>query len=175
MTSDRRSGPGRRGLIITLAGAAALVFAGRSLAAAPRVGAPPPALVLKTLDGSELDLGHATGQVVIVNLWATWCTPCRAEMPMLNAFYLAHRDAGMTLVGVSADRSRDKADVKKAMRDFSYPAGLLSEARNAALDPPRILPMTYVIDRTGVVRAVFGGTGTPLTEAALAAAIQPLL
>jgi hypothetical protein len=61
------------------------------------------------------------------------------------------------------------------MSAFAYPAALLSEAKVDKLDDPRVLPMTYVIDRTGVVRAVFGGTGTPLTAQRLADAVDPLL
>ena len=68
------------------------------------------------------------GKVVVVNVWATWCGPCRAEMPMLDAFYRAHRSQGLALIGLSADRSRDLAEVRKVMAAFAYPAGLLSQA-----------------------------------------------
>jgi len=146
-----------------------------AMAAAPKVGAPAPALVARTLDGQEIDLARLQGKVVVVNVWATWCTPCRAEMPMLNAFYLQHKGESFVLIGLSDDRSRDKGDVKKVMSAFAYPAALLSEAKVDKLDEPRVLPLTYVIDKAGVVRAVFGGTGTPLTEQLLAGAVEPLL
>jgi hypothetical protein len=61
------------------------------------------------------------------------------------------------------------------MSGFSYQAALLSQAKVDNLDEPRVLPMTLVIDRAGVVRAVFGGTGTPLTAQLLSAAVDPLL
>jgi hypothetical protein len=96
-------------------------------------------------------------------------------MPMLNAFYLRRRDGDVVLVGLSADRSRDRRDVETVMSAFAYPAALLSEARVDRLDQPRLLPMTYVVDKTGVVRAVFGGTGAPLTAARLDDAVRPLL
>jgi len=144
-------------------------------AAEPRLGAPAPAITVRTLGGQEIDLTRLEGKVVVVNIWATWCAPCRAEMPMLNAFYLQHESGDFLLIGLSADRSRDKPDVIKVMNGFGYPAALLSEARVDKLNEPRVLPMTYVIDKTGIVRAIFGGTGKPLTAQLLGDAVKPLL
>ena len=158
-----------------LAAAIGLCGAFPARAAEPRVGAPAPAITVKTLNGEEIDLAHLQGKVVVVNIWATWCAPCRAEMPMLNAFYLRRQGGDLLLIGLSADRSRDKPRVAKVMSAFAYPAALLSEAKADKLDEPRVLPMTYVIDKTGVVRAVFGGTGKPLTAELLSDAVKPLL
>jgi thiol-disulfide isomerase/thioredoxin len=144
-------------------------------AATPKVGAPAPALTVRTLDGKDIDLTHPSGKVVVVNIWATWCGPCRAEMPMLDTFSRAHAGGAFLLIGVSADRTRDKGDVRKVMSAFSYPAALLSEAKVAKLDEPRVLPLTYVIDKGGVVRAVLGGTGTPVTAQRLDEVVRPLL
>jgi thiol-disulfide isomerase/thioredoxin len=155
--------------------AACLAMETPARAATPKVGAPAPALTVRTLDGQDIDLARPSGKVVVVNVWATWCGPCRAEMPMLDAFSRAHAGAGFLLIGVSADRTRDKGDVRKVMSAFSYPAALLSEAKVARLDEPRVLPFTYVVDGNGVVRAVFGGTGTPLTPALLEGVVGPLL
>jgi thiol-disulfide isomerase/thioredoxin len=162
-------------LIVGFAAMTLAIGNGPAAAATPRVGAPAPRLVVRTLSGDELALTKATGKALIVNVWATWCTPCRAEMPMLNAVFLEERNKGVALVGVSADRSRDMGDVRKAMASFAYPAALLSVARVDDLDEPRVLPVTYIVDRAGVVRAVFGGTGTPLTRELLDAALKPLL
>lgn len=161
-----------RSMLIALALAAAVAPA---WAETPKVGAAAPALMLRTLDGRELDLARAPDKVLVVNVWATWCAPCRAEMPMLNAFAAAHAGQGLTLVGVSADRTRDTPAVRKVMSGFAYPAGLLAEAKASRLDAPRVLPMTYVVDRAGVVRAVFGEDGAPLTAERLEAAVRPLL
>lgn len=155
--------------------AATLAGHASAQAATPKVGAPAPSIVAQTLDGQDLDLSKPQGKVMVVNVWATWCTPCRAEMPMLNAFYLEHKGADFLMIGLSADRTRDKGDVRKVMSAFAYPAALLSEARIDRLDEPRVLPVTYVIDKAGVVRAVFGGAGTPLTAQLLAGAVEPLL
>jgi thiol-disulfide isomerase/thioredoxin len=141
----------------------------------PHVGAPAPEVAVKALDGQSLDLARLKGKVVVVNVWATWCGPCRAEMPMLDAFYRAHQGQGLALIGLSADRSRDLGDVRRVMAAFSYPSGLLSQASPNGLGDQRILPVTYIVDRTGVVRNVFGANGVPLTEAALEAAVKALL
>jgi thiol-disulfide isomerase/thioredoxin len=161
---------------VTLAVACAAMsgVAGGAHAAQPRVGEASPRLVLHSFANGDIDLGRRSGQVMVVNFWATWCPPCRAEMPMLNAFYLAHQEAGVLVVGVSADRSRDKAEAARVMSAFAYPAGLLAEAQTE-LDAPRVLPMTYVVDRQGVVRAVFAGLAAPLNASMLEAAVQPLL
>jgi thiol-disulfide isomerase/thioredoxin len=162
--------------LATAAIAASLLIPGApAWAGLPRVGAPAPEVAVKALDGQELDLAALKGKVVVVNVWATWCGPCRAEMPMLDAFYQAHRSTGLALIGLSADRSRDLADVRRVMAAFAYPAGLLSQARTDTLGDQRILPVTFIVDRAGVVRNVFGANGVPLTEAALEAAVKPLL
>ena len=166
-----------RSTILRTAMTAVLLAAGAApaLAGPLRVGAPAPALGARTLDGQEVDLSTLKGMVVVVNLWATWCAPCRAEMPMLDAFYRQHRDQGLVLIGLSADRTRDKGDVKRVMSAFSYPSAMLAEAKPNGIGEARSLPVTFVVDKAGVVRAVFGEDGTPLTEQKLAEAVGPLL
>jgi len=170
MTSDL--GVLRRVRLGAVAVAIALAAACSAAAAPPKVGAPAPAMVVRTLDGQTLDLAALRGKLVAVNVWATWCAPCRAEMPMLDTFYRQHRDAGFVLVGLSADRSRDIGDVRRVMSAFAYPAALLSQAKVDALTAPNVLPMTYLVGRDGNVRAVFGGTAKPLTQADLEAAVS---
>ncbi len=140
--------------------------------AAPRVGQPAPAFVGQTVDGQTLDLSQLRGHVVVVNLWATWCPPCRAEMPMLDAYVLAHRDEGLQLVGLSADRHRDLGEVRKAMQGLHYPAALLADAKTNGFGSPRTLPVTYVIGPDGTIKAILVPTDTPLTAARLDAAVS---
>jgi thiol-disulfide isomerase/thioredoxin len=140
-------------------------------AAAQKVGAPAPQLVGQTLDGKPFDLAKLRGHVVVANVWATWCTPCRVEMPTLDAFAKAHRAQGVVLVGLSADRLSDKATVDRVMSAFSYPALLLKAAKVDGFTPPNVLPVTYVIDAKGVVRSALIYTDKPLGEADLEAAV----
>ena len=149
---------------------------GAAFATPLRVGTAAPEIAGQTLDGQGFDLAALRGHVVIVNIWATWCAPCRAEMPTLNAFYLAHHPQDMEMIGASADRPRDIGDVRRVAQGLSYPALILRSARVNELGLPTAVPETIVIDKTGVVRAVItprrGGT---LTTGDLEAVVSPLL
>jgi cytochrome c biogenesis protein CcmG, thiol:disulfide interchange protein DsbE len=153
---------------------ALLLVAGMTVAAAVEVGKPAPALIAPELDGKLFDLAALRGSVVIVNFWASWCAPCRAEMPLLNRFYLAHRAAGLALIGVSVDESQDRKAVEDIMRQFAYPAVLAASARVNGFGPPLAVPMTWIIDRQGVVRARLVA-GNAVTVEALDRAVTPLL
>ena len=97
-------------------GCLALILAGRFAVAAVEVGQPAPPLAATELNGQGFDLGALRGHVVIVNFWATWCVPCRAEMPALDAFYQSDHAQGLDMIGMSADRPRDRSDVVKVMQ-----------------------------------------------------------
>ena len=161
---------------ITLAAGAAIAVcvAGSSFAKAT-IGQPAPALVVQQLDGQTFDLATLHGRIVIVNFWATWCPPCREEMPALNTFYQNYRDKGLVMIGVSADRPHDRSDVAKVMQSFSYPAAMLRDAAANGFGSPTTLPTTFIVDRDGIVRARLTPDETKVTEASLAAAVLPLL
>jgi peroxiredoxin len=143
--------------------------------AAPTVGEPAPSLVAGTLDGRTFDLDRLRGKVAIVNFWATWCPPCREEMPALDAFYRRYRNEGVELIGMSADSPHDSDEVQKVMQAFAYPAAMAVKARSNGFGTPRMLPLTYVIDTKGVVRAVLRPDKVQITERSLADIVLPLL
>ncbi len=161
-------------LAATLTLLAAGVLAPALRARGLEVGQPAPALVAPQLDGRTFDLAAERGKVVIVNFWASWCGPCRAEMPLLNRFYLAHRAAGLALVGVSVDEPHERKAVVEIMRQFAYPAVLAATARANGFGPPLAVPMTWIIDSQGVIRARLV-SGNAVTEQALSQAVLPLL
>jgi cytochrome c biogenesis protein CcmG/thiol:disulfide interchange protein DsbE len=148
---------------------AALPVAG---ADAPAVGRVAPALVVPELDGQVFDLAAERGKVVIVNFWATWCSPCRAEMPLLDSFYKRYRSQGLVLIGLSVDDRHDSKGVGGVMQKFTYPAALAINARVDGFGAPLAVPMTWIIDSQGVVRARLLSA---LTEQTLSEAVLPLL
>ncbi len=166
---------GARWFSSVLAGGVALVLTVHVVRAAVEVGQPAPPLAATELNGQGFNLGALRGRVVIVNFWATWCPPCRAEMPALNAFYQQHHAQGLEMIGISADRPRDRSDVVKVMNSFAYPAAMLIDARPNGFGAPDALPETFVIDENGVVRAKFRADQMAVTEQSLAAAVLPLL
>lgn len=162
----RRRVPLLIGIAATLAIGAAVVFGvagwdtgdeSRDLtryefAAGQRPEAPP--IAGQTLDDEPLDLADLRGDVVVVNVWGSWCGPCRAEMPELEAAYQATRELGVSFVGVNIRDSRDKARSFAAAR-VTYPS-IFDPGSEYALgfsDPPAPLgpPATLVIDRDGYV------------------------
>jgi cytochrome c biogenesis protein CcmG/thiol:disulfide interchange protein DsbE len=155
--------------IIAFAGLSSLACAGT------KVGQPAPSLVVQELNGQTFDLGAVRGKVVIVSFWATWCPPCRKEMPVLDALYRRYHGQGLEMIGLSADRPHDRSDVTKVMQSFSYPAAMLDDAKVNDFGAPSALPMTIVIDGHGIIRAQLTPDQTAVTEKSLSAAVLPLL
>jgi len=143
-------------------------------AAPPAVGQAAPPLVVPQLDGRLFDLATLRGQVVIVNFWATWCSPCRAEMPRLDAFYRHYHARGLQLLGVSVDERSDLQTVQSVMKSFAYPAALAADARPNGFGPAVAVPMTWIIDTHGTIRARLIA-GNAVTEQTLERSVLPLL
>jgi len=130
---------------------AAFAFAG----AAPTINSVAPELVLSELSGEVFDLGKLRGKVVLVNYWATWCAPCKKEMPVLNSFYRRYREQGLEIIGISADRPQDFARMRRMSGTLAYPTSTLEKISQDGFGPPTGFPLTYVIDRDGIVRDQF--------------------
>ncbi len=139
------------------------------------VGQPAPDLILNEMGGPTFDLAALHGKVVVINFWATWCPPCRKEMPALDAFYKEFHPKGVELIGISADRPHDRKEVEQAMQSLSYPVAMLEDAKNNGFGEPTDLPETFVVDGNGVVRAKFLADAGGVTVESLTAAVQPLL
>jgi cytochrome c biogenesis protein CcmG, thiol:disulfide interchange protein DsbE len=123
-----------------------------SAQAAPEMGAPAPALVVTALDGTTFDLAKLHGKVVLVNYWATWCAPCRKEMPRLDAFYKRYHDRGLEIIGISIDFDRDLDKARHMAQGVTYPTALAKSVTNDGFGIPKGVPITWIIDRDGKVR-----------------------
>jgi thiol-disulfide isomerase/thioredoxin len=115
-----------------------------------------PAIDESTLDGGRFDLAAQRGHVVVVNFWASWCAPCRAEAADLEAIHQSTKDGGVTFVGVDSRDQKDAANAFIAGR-MTYPS-LFDPAGRIALRfsdvPPNTFPATLVVDKDGKVAAV---------------------
>ncbi|MFZ3323048.1 MAG: TlpA disulfide reductase family protein [Usitatibacter sp.] len=122
------------------------------LALAATEGQPAPAIQARLLDGTAFNLADESGKVVIVNMWATWCAPCREEMPALDAYYRQHRGQGLVLVALSMDDPKDEAKVREVTRGYSFPVGFQHDTYLKGYGRIWRLPMTFVVDRKGILR-----------------------
>jgi cytochrome c biogenesis protein CcmG/thiol:disulfide interchange protein DsbE len=114
-----------------------------------------PSLVLTALNGGTFDLSQKRGKVVLVTYWATWCAPCKKEMPILDSFYRRYRERGLEIIGISADRPQDFAKMRRMSDALAYGTATLDQITNNGFGPPEGFPLTYVVDRDGVIRDKF--------------------
>jgi cytochrome c biogenesis protein CcmG/thiol:disulfide interchange protein DsbE len=123
--------------------------------AAPEIGEAAPALIVNALDGTTFDLTKMRGKVVLVNYWATWCAPCRREMPKLDTFYKRYHAQGLEIIGISIDFKRDFEKVRKVAQAVTYPTAVAKAITDDGFGIPKGVPITWIIDVDGKVRDRF--------------------
>ncbi|MGC8213049.1 TlpA disulfide reductase family protein [Ralstonia solanacearum] len=120
-------------------------------AASLEVGRPAPPLVLHTLDGRRISTEDLRGQVVVLTFWATWCEPCRTELPLLSAYAARHADLGLRVLGFSLDEPDELPAVREVGAKLSFPVGLLGSPYAGGYGRIWRLPVNFTIDRQGLL------------------------
>ncbi|MCH7829577.1 MAG: TlpA family protein disulfide reductase [Proteobacteria bacterium] len=133
------------------------VFAATSLAATSMEGQLAPDFALKSSTGENLRLSEYRGDVVMINFWATWCGPCRQEMPLLEELYARYERVGFNLLGVNIDDDANKAMQMIDELGVNFPILFDSRKEVSKLYNVETMPMTVLVDREGRVRYVHLG------------------
>ena len=138
-------------------------------------GIDPIDFTIPMLDGTLVNLSELKGKVVFLNFWATWCGPCRSEMPSMEAVYQKLNDKGLEIIAVNLGDSRK--DVSEFMINYklNFPVGLDEKKLTGMYYHIQAIPTTYIIDRRGLIIARLVGSinwNTPKVIAALESALQ---
>ena len=141
----------------------------------PREGFAAPQVDLERLEGDRVRLSDLRGRVVVLNIWASWCPPCRAEMPALQVLHEQRAGQGVVVLGINSTVQ----DSEQAARDFAaeygltFPIALDRDGEATRLYQVRALPSTFFIDRQGIIRRVV--VGGPLNPSVLETTVLELL
>ena len=140
------------------------------------VGSPAPNYRAVNLDGDSVSLVAMRGKVVLVNIWATWCHPCRSEIPALQAIHTRYQPRGLELVGVSVDNDGANNDIREFMKEFgmSYAIWRDPEERVSSQFLLVGVPATFLIDKQGLLRWRHTGPVAP-NDTSLSSAIERAL
>ena len=136
------------------------LVAGLLLAATAVAGGssqPAPNFALPSRAGGQVSLAKLKGQVVMINFWASWCGPCRQEMPLLDQMYKKYKPLGFTLVGINVEPDTKDADGYLAKTPVTYPILLDKENKVSSLYQVSAMPSSVIVDRKGRVRYVHHG------------------
>lgn len=167
-------------ILILIAGASWIVIstdrAGTSVnTSAPQAGFTAPDFTLNTPTGESYTLSELRGQAVLVNLWATWCPPCRAEMPTIEKVYQEYKDQGFIVLAIDMTYQDDPFAIVPFAQQYGLTFPILLEETGdvASAYQLRSLPSSYFINRAGVIAEVV--IGGPMSEALLRTRIEKIL
>jgi cytochrome c biogenesis protein CcmG, thiol:disulfide interchange protein DsbE len=141
----------------------------------PREGFSAPDFTLDLVGGGQVTLSDLRGKVVLVNLWATWCPPCREEMPAIEAVYKKYKDSGLEVLAVNTTFQDSEGEAAAFAQEFGL-SFLIPLDRTGAVSRQyqlRALPTSYFIDRQGIIRSVV--VGGPMDDTLIASKVEELL
>jgi peroxiredoxin len=143
-------------MTIRIAGMAALLIALPALAAVD-TNAPAPDFTLNAQSGKQVELTQFKGQVVMLNFWASWCGPCRQEMPLLDSIYKKYNKLGFTMIGVNVEPDSKAANDWLKHTPVSFPILYDTQSKVSTLYGVSGMPSTVIVDRKGNVRMIHHG------------------
>ena len=140
--------------------ALAAVFASAALASSS--SGPAPGFQLSGRGGKTIDLSQFKGQVVMINFWASWCGPCRQEMPLLEDIYKKYKPMGFTMLGVNVEPDTKDAEawLGKLPKPVTFPIAFDVDSKVSKLYKVETMPSTVIVDRKGNVRVLHRGYKT---------------
>ena len=133
------------------------LFASTLKVAALDIGQSAPDFTLKSTQGINLKLAEQRGQIIVINFWASWCGPCRKEMPVLQTFHSKYKSLGVSVWGVNVEQENQAGRDFLADLDLSFPIFFDSSNKISASYQVEAMPTTVIVDRSGKVRYVFRG------------------
>ena len=135
------------------------------------IGVEAPSYAARNMQGDSVSLALLRGKPVLLNVWATWCLPCKEEIPYLESLHAKHAAQGLQIIGVSVDARGDESKITEFARDFrmTYPIWRDPDERVNSRFLAIGVPSTYLIDRDGVLRWKHLGTLRPTTPGFVAA------
>ncbi len=142
---------------------------------APQKGFLAPEFKLETSDGRSIALTDYRGKAVLVNVWATWCPPCRAEMPTIEKVYQEYQNQGLVVLGVDSTIQDDPTAIAPFVKQYNITFPILLDINGEASDlyELRSLPTSFFIGRDGVIKEVV--VGGPMSEALLRTNIEEIM
>lgn len=168
--------------VLVIAGIGTLIWMGIKTVSDSKYNVESPALMqegnqaldfeLASLDGGNVALSDYQGNIIIMNMWATWCPPCRAEMPELDQFYQAHKADGLVVLAVNGRESESTVRPFIEANNFTFPVLLDIDGEVGRQYMARSFPTTYVIDRNGRIHHVKVGQ---ISEQELEQIVSPLI
>ncbi len=154
-----------------------LALGGLTFGVIAQAGETAPEFSLRDINGQEVSLSSYKGKVVLVNFWATWCGPCKLEMPHLDKMDREFEDKGFEVISISTDDARAASKVKPLIKRGGYGFTVLLDKDTAVVskyNPAKTLPYNVLIDRSGAIHKVFQGYN-PGDEVELRKEVEALL
>jgi cytochrome c biogenesis protein CcmG, thiol:disulfide interchange protein DsbE len=141
----------------------------------PKEGFTAPDFTLDLLNGGKLTLSELREHPVVLNLWASWCLPCRSEMPALERVYQRYKDVGLIVVGLNLTSQDSESDIKAFVQELGLTFPIVLDRDGSVQSRYQLLglPSTFFIDQKGIIRSVV--VGGPMSEATIQSHIEDLL